>query len=262
MRQDAEVIARSVSWWPQSAIAVSLISSAITWIDHGDPRKWVWGSVSLGLAAVTVWAVRGDLAHRTIAATSLALVLTSWFPLPGIWPLFQVAILALPTAAAALDEDGRRTLAQWWSRGQLRWLPVAALAGVAAASLWLWWSLLHPDLSAQVELVPAWPWPWLVLAALVFSTINALLEELLFRGLLQGALCVLTRPWGAIVLQGALFGLVHWHGFPQGPLGALMAGTWAVGLGWMRHVCGGLITPWVAHIVADAVIFGIVVSLQ
>lgn len=222
----------------------------------------MWGALGLAFAAVTALHGHDRAAHRTIAASALALVLASWLPLPGFWPVFQVVILALPVAVVAFDDEGRRARASWWSRGQLRGAPIVALGGVAGVSLWLWWSVMQPDLSAQLAMVPTWPWPWLLLAGLVFSAINALLEELLFRGLLQGALQATMRPWAAIVIQGLLFGLVHWHGFPQGPLGALMAGTWAVGLGWMRHAYGGLLTPYIAHIAADCVIFAIVAFLR
>ncbi|MCB9754201.1 MAG: CPBP family intramembrane metalloprotease [Myxococcales bacterium] len=105
-------------------------------------------------------------------------------------------------------------------------------------------------------MLPAWSPTLLILAALGFAIVNAALEELLFRGLVQGALERLLGPgWAALLLQAALFGVAHWGGFPSGPLGVLMAGSWALLLGWARRRGGGLLTPTLAHVVADLVIF-------
>ena len=51
-----------------------------------------------------------------------------------------------------------------------------------------------------------------------------------------------------------LFGLQHAWGFPRGPVGVVLAGGWAVMLGLLRRHSGGLLSPILAHVVADATI--------
>ncbi|MBN9166016.1 MAG: CPBP family intramembrane metalloprotease [Myxococcales bacterium] len=75
-----------------------------------------------------------------------------------------------------------------------------------------------------------------------------------WRGILQDRLVPLFGVGGAIVLQAASFGLQHAWGFPRGPVGVVLAGGWAVMLGLLRRHSGGLLSPILAHVVADATI--------
>jgi uncharacterized protein len=45
------------------------------------------------------------------------------------------------------------------------------------------------------------------------------------------------------------------HGYPPGPLGAVLATIFAVCLGWLRVFSRGLALPIFAHIAADATIY-------
>ncbi len=177
--------------------------------------------------------------------------------IPPIWPLAQLAF-GLPALMAVFTFAALRSGRAWLARGRFDGTPIAVMAGVSVFGLVAWTLLLRPDLSTQMAFVPQWP-VWLLLVGLVgFSVVNALIEEIVFRGLLQGALESMLGPGAlSILLPAVLFGTCHWHGFPSGPVGALLAGSWGVLLGWARRRSGGLLTPLLAHIVADATIFAI-----
>jgi membrane protease YdiL (CAAX protease family) len=89
----------------------------------------------------------------------------------------------------------------------------------------------------------------------VFTVVNALTEELWFRGLLLGALRGLLPMWPAILLQALCFGLAHWVGTPQGMFGFTLAGAWAIALGWWTYRRGSLWQAFSVHLLADWLIF-------
>jgi membrane protease YdiL (CAAX protease family) len=61
----------------------------------------------------------------------------------------------------------------------------------------------------------------------------------------------------AMFIQGVAFGIVHANGFPRGVVGVVLASVYGVSLGLLRLRSGGLLAPFVAHVIADATIFGI-----
>ena len=100
----------------------------------------------------------------------------------------------------------------------------------------------------------------MIVAGFIFAVLNAFLEELLFRGVFFFAVEAQTGAPMAVVITAALFGYGHMHGYPPGPLGAVLAGVYGLALGWLRVSTGGLGLPVLAHIAADATIFIIVVN--
>lgn len=109
---------------------------------------------------------------------------------------------------------------------------------------------------AYVQAAAGRPLWLLVVAGAGFSLVNAAVEEAVFRGVLQTALERVSGPGVAVVVQAVAFGLLHVVGVPTGLVGALMAGAWGLLLGVMRWRTGGLLAPYVAHVAADATIFG------
>ncbi|MEZ5339535.1 MAG: CPBP family intramembrane glutamic endopeptidase [bacterium] len=94
-----------------------------------------------------------------------------------------------------------------------------------------------------------------LVAGAVFAVINALVEELWFRGVLLGSLRTLMRARYQILLQGLAFGLIHWYGTPQGIMGLILAGGGGVLLGawtWRRR---SLWPAFIVHVFADWLIF-------
>lgn len=76
------------------------------------------------------------------------------------------------------------------------------------------------------------------------------LEELLFRSLLLGGLSVLVDPLWPVILLGILFGLMH---SPQGIWGMVGAGLAGILFGVLFLAWHSLLTPLIAHYVANAV---------
>lgn len=212
-----------------------------------------------GLALLLAWLGPKDAAAtRALAALAGATIVAVGAGL--LWQLAMAAALAIFVGLGRLA-PALRPSATWRARGVLPLLPTLLVAGVTPFALTAWLVLFDPDLSDIVETydLHAWPLPVLIAGATAFALANAVLEELLWRGLLQDRLEPLFGVGAAVALQGLSFGLQHWHGFPRGPTGALLAGSWGVMLGMLRRRSGGLLAPVVAHVVADAVIAALLI---
>jgi membrane protease YdiL (CAAX protease family) len=96
------------------------------------------------------------------------------------------------------------------------------------------------------------------------SVFQAVAQELQFRGMLLGALDRVAPPWMANLGQAAFFGLAHIAVQYQGPAGAFVPVTIALGwlLGWITQRTGSLWPAIVIHAVADiAVTVGVTPGL-
>lgn len=63
----------------------------------------------------------------------------------------------------------------------------------------------------------------------------------------------------ALVTTSLLFGFGHLQGYPPGYVGAFLACVYGFAIGALRIYTKGLALPIVAHIFADATIYGILV---
>jgi hypothetical protein len=162
------------------------------------------------------------LDHRTSGAAALAFAV-----LGGL-----AAALAVASRLSGADLGLRRPVA----------IPSAAGAAVVVAALILPAVVLHPH--------PASPAPGAALSAIVlFGLFVAPAEELLFRGVLQGAATRLAGAPAGIAAGAAAFALAHLpvYGPASLPLG-LGAGLL---LGWLRWWSRSLAAPTLAHAIAD-----------
>lgn len=182
------------------------------------------------------------------------------FPVLG-WPWYLLAPLAAYAVVAALAPL-RRTAPQL-RIGRMSGLPLAGaifLSAATAAVLVAFDAFLQPDTSELAAKIPVADFGSLAVAGVCFSILNAIMEELVFRGVLYEAL---AAEWGdatAIIVGAAIFGLAHIHGYPPGPLGGFLAGGFGVALGMLRWWTGGLGLPVACHIAADATIFTLLAS--
>jgi hypothetical protein len=78
---------------------------------------------------------------------------------------------------------------------------------------------------------------------LVLALLSSLGEELLFRGLLQ--------PWLGLILQSALFGLLHQIRGPSRWVWVGWASAVGLALGAMFQLTGSLVGPVIAHAVVN-----------
>jgi membrane protease YdiL (CAAX protease family) len=155
--------------------------------------------------------------------------------------------------------------ASWFTTGAFTREVGALMAGAvlaSAISLTIWFYAARPDISDLVaKFLPDWPLPALIVGGLVFSMLNAAVEELAYRGVLMDAL---EKTIGAgtlsLVGQAAAFGALHKNGFPRGWPGIALAFIFGVLMGIVRRRSGGLAAPWVAHVGADIVVVILVVA--
>lgn len=208
--------------------------------------------------ALGVWTLSLKQARSMLGFATVVLCITSFMAAGILW---QVA-LGLAVAGALLV--GRYVPDSRSSKVEAGRVPVlfTLLAGfITPGALLGWVYFLEPDLSDLTAMIPHQPLWLLAVGGVVFAVVNATFEEWVWRGVFQPALHAEFGLSWAIALQAASFGLVHAHGFPRGAVGVLLAGSWAVILGVLRHVAGGLLAPVLAHIVADATIASIVIVL-
>jgi hypothetical protein len=138
-------------------------------------------------------------------------------------------------------------------------LAAIGIAIISSAALFLFQSWSHPDLRTYAAALPKLPYGGVFIAGTLFAFLNAFLEEVIFRGVLFDAIASqFNRPL-TVFFTALLFGYGHMHGYPPGPLGAVLAGLYGLALGWLRVFSGGLGLPASAHVVADSTIFAIVV---
>jgi membrane protease YdiL (CAAX protease family) len=118
-------------------------------------------------------------------------------------------------------------------------------------------ALARPEVTDLAARLPVAAFGNLLLAGFCFSLVNATLEELVFRGVLWGSVEAEWNAGVALIVTSALFGLGHWHGYPPGPLGAVLAALYGLALGLLRWWAGGLGLALGCHMCADATIFGL-----
>jgi membrane protease YdiL (CAAX protease family) len=137
-------------------------------------------------------------------------------------------------------------------------------AAVSGAMLLLWYVTARPDLADLVRtFIPAWPLWLLVPAAFAFAVVNAAVEEAAYRGVVLGSLDTARFPAAAaLVLQAVAFSALHFRaGFPRGLVGVALTFMYGLALGALRRRAGGLMAPFVTHVLTDMVIVAIVLAL-
>ena len=224
-----------------AVLALAALLAAIA-LGGGLSRPSAWAIASFGAIGCALNAIPG------FAAT---------------WPLPLLVALGSWVLLVRRAPEGL-ALAVWFPRGRpdrVTWTLTVAFVVVASVALVSWFRLAHPDVSDLSARIPAWPALALILLGVVFSVANALAEELVYRGILFGALERVWGAWPAMAIQALAFGLAHFHGFPRGWMGVALATVYGLMTGILRWRSRGLVAPLVAHVVADATIFAILVTL-
>jgi membrane protease YdiL (CAAX protease family) len=66
----------------------------------------------------------------------------------------------------------------------------------------------------------------------------------------------------ALVLQALAFAALHFRaGFPRGAVGVALTFVYGLLLGYLRRRAGGLMAPFITHVLTDLVIVTIVLAL-
>lgn len=225
-------------------------------------------AAAAGLAALVLTAIAWK--RRAPASSSLGLlfVLCLVFGLAGLGPQQVVFALAFASYAVVVSRVP-------WLREATRWLavgsvdgrimaPGVAFAGVSGVALLGWYAIARPDLADLVRtFIPDWELWRLVPAAIVFSIVNAALEEAAYRGVVLDALDrALGAGGAALVLQAIAFAALHFNaGFPRGLVGVGLTFIYGLVLGALRRRAGGLMAPFITHVLTDLVIVTIVLAM-
>lgn len=241
-------------------IGITLLVTAVPLLSHNTAIGATSGIALLGAVAWT----RRCKAAAPLAAFSVACFVLG---LAGVRYSQVVLGLGLLWYAAVVRLTpwlrGTATWARWGSfRRDVRLLAVGS-GLVAALALLGWYLLVRPNVADLVEtFVPDRPLGFLIVGGLLFSMVNAAVEEGAYRGVIFHALETSLGPGlAALSLQAAAFGTLHIAGFPRGWLGVGLACIYGLLMGVIRMRAGGLFAPWIAHVFTDVVIAGILIAL-
>ena len=219
-----------------------------------------------GIAAILLTTVA--IGRKMAAAGSIGVLLVAFLliGLTGLRPkrlLFGLAVVVYLVAASRLP--WLREVAPWrraWSCSPRQGAIAAASGLVAGSALWAWYEARPENLADVVDLARDWSiWTLLSLGVLA-AVINAVVEEAVYRGIVQDSLERVLRPGAAaLVLQASVYASLHFpSGILQGFAGAGLALFYGLVLGLLRRRSGGLGAPVIAHTVTDLVIVGIVLA--
>ena len=245
------------------ALLVVSVTLLITAAPLVPPNAAIVAASGTAVLAVLAWYKR----CRAAAPFSTFCVICLGLVLSGV-QYFQVVLTLGLLCYAALVRGvpwlrGTATWARWGSfDATVRFFSIVASL-LAAVALVSWYLLLHPNIAGIVKaFVPALPLGLLIAGGLIFSMVNAAVEEGAYRGVILHALDTSLGPgFAALLLQALAFGAIHIRGFPRGWLGVGLACIYGLLMGVIRRRAGGMFAPWIAHVFTDVVIAGIVIFL-
>lgn len=123
------------------------------------------------------------------------------------------------------------------------------------------WSYCSNDLGVGVQsidfFVKEYGYLFLILLGIpIFSFMNSLGEELLFRGIIQSDFeAYFKKSFVPLVLQSMLFASIHVAvGFPNGKIGYILTMVYSLLLGALKNKTQGLLLPCIVHLFADLLI--------
>jgi membrane protease YdiL (CAAX protease family) len=178
------------------------------------------------------------------------------FAVPMIWSLVISELILLGLLWLYLRKNDRASAIQldkWSDLSFAKTVLIAvALIGAGLAFNWTYSEYIIPDIKVQEELrklfaaIPS-TLPNQILLFVAVAVIAPLLEELLFRGLLQRSLSHKLPIWAAIAISALLFGVMHMDFYAMPPL-VVMGAIFGV----IYHLTGSLRVTILLHVVNNA----------
>jgi membrane protease YdiL (CAAX protease family) len=146
-----------------------------------------------------------------------------------------------------------------WSRSML--IFAAVVIPLSAGGLIGWVHFTRPSLAEHAQKLPQLSHGMFAVYMGGFAIINALQEEIVWRGVVMGALdSAIGAGIFSVIIQAAIFGMAHFRGgFPSGWSGAALAGSFGLAMGLLRRYTRGLLLPWIVHSAADFVVISLIV---
>jgi uncharacterized protein len=204
-----------------------------------------------GLAAVAHAAGGFEPNAMVKAAQDLNLI-----ALPTIWSLVLSELFLLGLLWLYLGRKGRFEAIQlnkWSDLSLVNTIILAvALIGLGLGFNWVYGEYIVPDVEMQEQLrrlfaaIPE-TLPNQILLFAAVALIAPLVEELLFRGLLQKSLSHHMPVWGAIAISAIIFGVMHMDLYAMPPL-ILMGAIFGV----IYHLTGSLRVTILLHVLNNA----------
>ncbi len=224
-------------------------------------KKW-FSSLFFGLAILIAYSVKNDfwikVAPLFFSFSFCRLIFYS-LPITKQWPLnlgltagllyilLKVWQIPLPPTSWSLE-------ANWFF-----WVFLSLSIVFSSVGLLLYFRFRDFDLS----LIPIPPIQKKYVGLMIFagSVINSLREEIPYRWLLMLPLAALTDPITAILIQGVIFGAMHFHdGLTNKWLGFLMTTLFGLGMGYVTFQSGSIAPAILVHAVVDMILLWIVVK--
>lgn len=234
-----------------------------------DPYATRLAAVAVGLLVAAVVLGQADALAVLLAVATVAAPFSLWAATPHLAAVVtgdrvvgNGGVLAADVAYVVLTLGGV-VLARFWVPAPLRprvrlarLPPRAALAGIGASALLVAVALALPaPLLGREAIQPVAAARDLPLLGPAFA-LQAMAQEVQFRGLLLGALERGCAPWVANLGQAAFFGLAHVAVQYEGPAGPFVPVTVALGwgLGWLTQRTASVWPAIVVHAVLEVAV--------
>jgi membrane protease YdiL (CAAX protease family) len=192
----------------------------------------------------------------------LLMVFALIIPVVRQWPWLWIIPIAAYFLLLAVFPQLRRSFS-WLHIGRLTRRTIIATVALMLCTtfvLLIFQSVMQPETAVFRERLQLAKLGNVFLAGIIFVTLNAVMEELVFRGIFFDAIDSQWGPSIAVIGTAVLFGLGHLHGYPPGSIGAVLAMLFGLALGGLRLWTAGLLSPILAHLAADGTIYYIVVT--
>ncbi len=206
-----------------------------------------------------------DLKPIRHALILLGLMLaTPLLPVINRWPWGLIFVVCV-SSAVIWAVPSWRYKPDWLGWGKISRVTVLASILsilVSIAGLLLWYCLCSPNLSEIAKRIPSGNAAQMIVMGAIFACLNAVLEEIVCRGILQDALTARFGVEHGWWLQGLVFGSLHGSGVPQGWIGVFLASIYGIALGWIRQHSKGLGLCCLVHVCTDAAIFALLAATK
>ncbi|WP_231865132.1 CPBP family intramembrane glutamic endopeptidase [Francisella hispaniensis] len=217
---------------------------------------------NLAILCAAISLITSVIFDKKIFNSNLFLFLST-LPIYLIIPLYQNPMLATLLITLLISVlVYKKQVFELFNFGKIKdirvWLAVVVVSLVASISL-IVWGISTSELTGVGEATSQELEKLSTIVILMIIPVGALLnatvEEVVFRGIIQTELSKVFNISVAIFLQAFLFAGFHYAGgFPNGLTGFAMTFVYACALGTMRYRVKGLLAPIITHTFADMTI--------